>query len=178
MEKMVRIVSLSIRDAIREMWREDLERVLIVERASFAMPWTRAFFEDALGSPISGAFVLESEGRIAAYIVLYSVEDEAHILNIAVDPALRRRGCGRAMLSFVVGRYGVLGVKDYYLEVRESNEAAIGLYRSLGFRLIGRRKRYYSESNEDALVMQLTVAGPWTEGSVAGPVREAVAAHG
>jgi [ribosomal protein S18]-alanine N-acetyltransferase len=149
-------------DTLGEMKRGHIDAILSIEKVSFLSPWTRVSFEEALTSSISKAFVAETEGRVVAYVVLYSFDDEAHILNIAVDPQFRQRGWGTRMLSFVIERCGALGVKDYFLEVRESNEPAIGLYRAFGFKAVGRRKRYYSESNEDALVMQLTVDAPWT----------------
>ncbi len=158
-------------DTPREMNRSDVDRVLLIETESFPQPWKRTFFEEALDSSITRAFVFEREGVVAAYIVLYAVADEAHVMNVAVDRRWRRQGLARVLMAFVIDRCNAAGVKDYFLEVRESNVPAISLYRSFGFKAVGRRKRYYSESNEDALVMQLAV-GSAGAGPAVGKVEE------
>ena len=112
--------------------------------------------EETLTSPISVSFVLEEGGRLLGYIMLYSVADEGHILNLAIDPARRREGHGSRLISHATYHSRKRGVSHFFLEVRESNHSAQGLYRKLGFKAIGRRKKYYTETKEDALVMQLS----------------------
>jgi [ribosomal protein S18]-alanine N-acetyltransferase len=141
---------------IREMAKEDIGDILEIEKQSFVTPWTRGMVQDTLTSPISTSFVMEQEGRVLGYIMLYSVADEAHILNLAIDPARRRKGHGSRLLEYAVEYCLRRGVSDFFLEVRDSNHSAQDLYRKHGFRVIGRRKRYYAETNEDALVMQLS----------------------
>ncbi len=142
---------------IRAMTEEDIAGILEIEKRSFVTPWTTGMFRETLASPISTSFVMEEDGCLLGYIMLYSVADEAHILNLAIDPARRRKGYGSCLIDYAIDYCGRKGVSDFFLEVRESNLGAQNLYRKLGFRVIGRRKRYYAETNEDALVMQLSL---------------------
>lgn len=139
------------------MVEEDIGHILEIEKQSFVTPWTKGMVEETLASPISTSFVTEETGRLLGYIMLYSVADEAHILNLAVHPASRRKGHGLRLISAAIGHSKKRGVSDFFLEVRESNHSAQDLYRKLGFKIIGRRKRYYTETKEDALVMQLSL---------------------
>jgi [ribosomal protein S18]-alanine N-acetyltransferase len=142
---------------IREMTEEDIGSILEIEKKSFVAPWTKGMFKEALLSPISTSFVMEEEGRLLGYIMLYSVADEAHILNLATHPDRRRQGYISMLIRYTLDYCAKNGVSDFFLEVRESNHGAQNLYRKLGFEVIGRRKRYYTETNEDALVMQLSL---------------------
>jgi len=99
------------------------------------------------------------DDRLAGFIASRLVADELHVNNIAVRPAYRRSGLGGALL-YAVMREGLrLGAQSAVLEVRASNHAAQSLYERYGFRLAGRRKGYYSEPPEDALVMRATLTG-------------------
>ena len=141
---------------VREMTREDLHDVLAIEKKSFKSPWTKKLFEETLFSPISANFVITAGDRLVGYLCLYTVVDEAHILNIAVSPAHRQQGYATALLEEVIENLGEKGISHYYLEVREGNYEAQGLYRKFGFVAIGKRKKYYTDTNEDALVMHLS----------------------
>jgi len=140
---------------VREMKREDLRDILAIEKESFKSPWTKRLFEETLLSPISANFVIIAEGGLVGYLCLYTVEDEAHILNIAVSPEHRQQGYATALLEKVIENLGEKGISHYYLEVREGNYEAQGLYHKFGFVAIGKRKKYYTDTNEDALVMHL-----------------------
>jgi [ribosomal protein S18]-alanine N-acetyltransferase len=142
---------------IRGMGAQDISAILEIEKQSFVTPWTRGMVEETLASPISTNFVMEEDGSLVGYIMLYSVADEAHILNLAVHRARRRKGHGSRLISHAIDHSEKRGVSDFFLEVRESNHGAQGLYGKHGFRIIGRRKRYYTETKEDALVMQLSL---------------------
>jgi ribosomal-protein-alanine N-acetyltransferase len=85
------------------------------------------------------------------------VEGEAHILNIAVHPRYRRKGYGARLIAHTLNYFSGRNVQEFFLEVRESNLEAIDLYARYNFQKIGRRKKYYTETNEDALVMYLTI---------------------
>jgi ribosomal-protein-alanine N-acetyltransferase len=135
----------------------DIANILEIERQSFVTPWTKGMVEETLASPISVNYILEEGGRLLGYIMLYWVADEAHILNLAIHPARRREGLGSRLISHAIDHSTKSGVSDFFLEVRESNHSAQGLYGKLGFKAIGRRKRYYTETKEDALVMQLSL---------------------
>jgi [ribosomal protein S18]-alanine N-acetyltransferase len=145
-------------ETIRDMTEEDIKEVLEIEQISFPAPWSRQIFEETLSSPISRALVLEKRGNLIGYMLLYSVRDEAHILNLAIDPGKRMRGHAAQLMRHAILELGRMGVTDFYLEVREGNRGAMTLYEGCGFRVVGKRKRYYRETNEDALVMHLSLS--------------------
>lgn len=136
------------------MKEEDLDQVLEIERNSFPHPWLRQHFIDELNSAY--AFPLaafDAAGRLAGFICPMQLLDEGHILDVAVDPALRGAGVGRLLVQQVLEDCRSGGAAFVSLEVRTSNFSAIGLYRKMGFTEVGRRKRYY-ENGEDALMME------------------------
>ena len=149
--------ALAMNEIIGEMSLDDLDDVMEIERLSFVSPWTKRLFEEALISPISPSLVMKKDTETIGYIVLYSVVDEAHILNIAIHPSFRVKGCASSLIQYVLDYFEKKGVHKFFLEVREGNLAAIGLYQRFGFEKIGKRKKYYAETNEDALVMCLSV---------------------
>jgi ribosomal-protein-alanine acetyltransferase len=140
---------------IRQMRKEDLKDVLAVERKSFVSPWTRGLFEEALLSPIALNYIVRAGDRLAGYLCLYTVLDEAHILNIAVSPGERKKGYASALMGRVIDELKEEGVTQFHLEVRESNRDAILLYGKFGFVAIDKRKKYYTDTNEDAILMYL-----------------------
>jgi len=144
---------------IREMLRNDVAQILSIEIRSFVAPWTRGLFEETLSSPIYLNLVMETEGAVVGYIILYTVADEGHVMSVAVHPDHRQKGHGARLLSHALRYCAQNSVSVCFLEVRESNEAAQALYRRFGFNVIGKRKRYYPETNEDALVMRLLLNG-------------------
>ncbi|MFQ5428249.1 MAG: ribosomal protein S18-alanine N-acetyltransferase [Thermodesulfobacteriota bacterium] len=136
----------------------DLDEVMAIERASFAMPWTRDQFEREIENPISHPYSLHVEGddkkiRLGAYVIFWIVYGEAHILDLAVSPGLRRRGVATWLFKKVIDIFQDAYVAGAFLEVRKSNAAAIRLYRNFGFKESYERKKYYGD--EDALVMTL-----------------------
>lgn len=94
---------------------------------------------------------------VAGYVVARAVADEGEILNLAVAPAGRRHGVGRALVRAVLHALGTRGVRDVFLEVRESNAAARALYAAHGFREVGRRPRYYRRPAEDAIILRAAI---------------------
>ena len=139
--------------SVRPLCERDLETVLAIESASFSRPWTRRHFLDEIASPFGIPLVAQvPDGAIAGYLCLKLVLDEAEILDVAVDLALRGRGVGRVLLECALSLCRERQVALLGLEVRVSNQAAIALYRRLGFRESGVRKRYY-EDGEDAMLM-------------------------
>lgn len=140
---------------VRVMVEADLDQVLLIERESFIEPWSQKLFAEALAYPLSRNYVLEGSKKILGYANFYVVQHEAHMLNIAIHPSCRRQGLATALLERTIGELSGQGVEEFYLEVREGNDSAIRLYRRFGFQFIGRRKKYYTETNEDALVMLL-----------------------
>ena len=144
-------------DIIREMREDDLTDILEIEKRSFISPWTKGMFEETIESPISTNSVIEINSEILGYIMLYSVEDEAHIMNIAVHPDHRGRGYASKLNTHTFLHVIRKNISEFFLEVRESNVNARHLYTKFGFKVIGKRKKYYTETNEDALVMKLSV---------------------
>ncbi len=141
--------------ALDRMQPGDLDQVVAIERLSFTMPWSRAaFLYEMEQNQVARCYVMRDGGRVLGYICLWEVADEMHITNIAVHPEERRRGIGRAMLGQVLAEARQRALRLVVLEVRPSNVEARALYESFGFRVVGRRRGYYYDTGEDALVMQ------------------------
>jgi ribosomal-protein-alanine N-acetyltransferase len=140
---------------IREMTAGDIPPVMEIERASFVTPWTEGMFRSQLRFRDRGInLVLVSDGGIAGYAAAWIACDELHLLSIAVAPALRRSGLGSAMLRGIMERGRERGAARVILEVREGNAAARAFYRAHGFVDAGMRRRYYSDTAEDAIIME------------------------
>jgi [ribosomal protein S18]-alanine N-acetyltransferase len=135
---------------------EDLGTVGEIERSCFADPWSEESFRRLLGvGPAIFLVALYPPDRaIAGYIIAFSVDEDAELLNVAVDPRFRGRGLAGQMLDAVLIELGARGARAAFLEVRESNQPARSLYKSRGFSEIGRRKNYYRRPLEDALVLR------------------------
>ncbi len=142
---------------IRPMTTTHLRAVIRIERASFSAPWTLTTFRGLLSRRDSHLSVAEQgpehDPEVIGYAIFWRVEDQAELGDLAVDPAQRRRGIGRALLEHVIEHAGRLGVRELFLEVRESNRPAQSLYAEYGFETVGRRAGYYSSPSEDALVL-------------------------
>jgi len=139
----------------RPMRKDDLPRVMEIERAAFAHPWSDEMIRRELDHEFSTVLlaIRGREGPIVGFAVVWLVHDELHVLNVAVASEWRRGGVARRILDRVEGVAREQGARVSMLEVRRSNQPAISLYRSLGYREVGVRPRYYAEDGEDALVM-------------------------
>jgi len=141
--------------SVEPMRPEDLDEVLAIERASFSMPWSRgAFLYEIQQNRVARCRVMREAGRIIGYLCVWEIADEVHITNVAVHPHRRRQGIARALLGGVLSEARARDLRLIVLEVRPSNHEAIGLYESFGFRVTGRRRGYYYDTGEDALVME------------------------
>jgi ribosomal-protein-alanine N-acetyltransferase len=139
---------------VDDMTLEDVGAVQAVERASFANPWPADAFKRELTSNKNARYVVAREGRdVVGYAGLWLMVDEAHITTFAVVPEHRRRRIGERLLQRLFEIAEVMGAEWLTLEVRVSNLAAQRLYEKYGFRRAGVRRRYYSDNNEDALIM-------------------------
>lgn len=138
------------------MLRSDLDTVCRIARESFATPWTRAVFESELDRDWSHVRVLRSgKGeRICGFINFWIIGDEVHLHNLAVLPTMRRRGYGRTLILDMFEMAKNHSATKVLLEVRRSNKTAINLYKSVGFKSIATRPRYYSDNQEDATIMR------------------------
>jgi ribosomal-protein-alanine N-acetyltransferase len=134
----------------------DLDEVVAIERVSFTLPWSRgAFLYEMEQNRVARCFVMREDGRVVGYVCLWEIGNEVHITNIAVHPDCRQRGIGRMLLSTIVDDARLRRLHIVGLEVRPSNREALPLYESFGFKVVGRRKGYYYDTGEDALVMEL-----------------------
>lgn len=139
-------------------WAEaPLSDLVQLETQSSPSPWSRRQFEEELAAPRSrGLAYLSADGRARAFGVYWWIPPEAQLANLAVEPALRGRGLGRALLERLMARAVAEGGRLATLEVRLSNTPALALYRRLGFRETGRRPRFY-EGTETAVLMEKTL---------------------
>ena len=138
---------------IRQMAHEDIAQVADIERRSYEFPWSHGVFRDCLLAGYT-CIVLEREESAVGYSILSVAAGEAHILNLCVDPKLRQLGYGEQLFDELLNRARDMEVQEIFLEVRPTNETAIGLYRKKGFRLVASRPAYYQarEGREDAAV--------------------------
>jgi ribosomal-protein-alanine N-acetyltransferase len=138
----------------------DLDEVVTIERASFGMPWSRgAFLYEIEQNRVARCWVLRNDDRVAAYLCLWEIGDELHVTNIAVHPGLRRRGLARRLLGAILEDGRTRRLRAVTLEVRPTNDEARALYESFGFRVVGRRRGYYYDTGEDALIMESDLQG-------------------
>lgn len=148
---------------IDRMTKDDLDQVLAIEQASFTMPWSRnLFLSEFRNAPVSLMLVARSSTEprvIVGYIVCWIVADELHILDLATEPARRRKGVAHHLVLAALNCGYDRNVRRAFLEVRASNEAALSLYERLGFLRSMVRKGYYDLPVEDAVVMSLEFEG-------------------
>lgn len=159
---------------IAPMVQEDLDQVLAIERASFTMPWSRTLFlSEFRNKPVSLLLAAHAEREprgLAGYIVCWVVEDEVHILDLATRPDVRRHGIARRLVLAALESAYERGAHKAFLEVRESNRAALRLYEELGFRPTHVRENYYDLPVENAVVMALETGVPIGNQGSRGPV--------
>lgn len=140
--------------SIRKMIKEDIEQVYQIELLSFSAPWSKESLLYELEQNLFAKYiVVESEGQIIGYCGLWVIMEDAQITNIAVHPDYRGLNIGEALLKFAVQLSKEMKAKRITLEVRVSNHVAQSLYKKVGFVTGGIRKRYYTDNQEDALIM-------------------------
>ncbi|MBI5103875.1 MAG: ribosomal protein S18-alanine N-acetyltransferase [Solirubrobacterales bacterium] len=142
---------------IRRLTYADLPQVIAIERRAFPTPWSLAMFVLELSKP-SGVCLAAARGsRIVGYCICSRYDTVWHVMNVAIDPVVRRQGIASALLADLFTRVSEEDAR-FTLEVRESNAGAIALYEAHGFRAAGIRRRYYQDNGEDALIMWRTPA--------------------
>ncbi len=141
---------------IRTMTLADIPRVMEIERLSFALPWSENAYRKEITENEQAHFFVAVEAdteRVIGFAGYWYIVDECHISTLAVQPQQRRQGVGAALLEWTLNHACTLGAVMATLEVRASNTAAQALYRKYGFEVVGRRKRYYRDNGEDAVLM-------------------------
>jgi ribosomal-protein-alanine N-acetyltransferase len=131
----------------------DLDQVVAIEKESMPSPWSKELFEEELHREAAHYFVIEEEGQVAGYMGYWEAPQEAHIINLAIGSKFRKRGLGQRMVETCLDFASKRGARLATLEARESNESARRLYEKCGFRFVAIRKKYYSDNQEDAIVM-------------------------
>ncbi len=141
---------------IRRLVFADLPNVIAIERRAFPTPWSLAMFVLELSKPEGICLAAQSDGLLVGYMICSRFDQVWHIMNVAVDPELRRRRLATALVEEILERVGPEA--QITLEVRPSNSEAIALYERFGFLAAGTRSRYYQDNGEDALIMWRTLA--------------------
>jgi ribosomal-protein-alanine acetyltransferase len=143
---------------VRRVSSTDLRAISEIERLSFSDPWSASSFDGLLAEPavFFAVAIDDVPADIAGYVVAWFAADEGEIANLAVAQPTRRRGVGAALLDAALEEAWRRGAAAVYLEVRESNSAARGLYSSRGFEEVARRRDYYRKPTEDAVILRRT----------------------
>ncbi|WP_029895172.1 ribosomal protein S18-alanine N-acetyltransferase [Desulfohalovibrio reitneri] len=143
---------------IERMREEDAPRLAELERGCFSHPWTEEQLALGLREGVLHVYgLLDRLENLVGYASFYAVAGEGELINIAVREEHRGGGLGRHLLGGMLQTAKEMGIQSMLLEVRESNAPAVGLYSSFGFSRVGRRKGYYPDTGEDALLMRLTI---------------------
>ena len=141
---------------IRKMALEDVDQVLAIDEASFSLPWpARSFHFELTNNPASRSWVAEIEGQVVGMVVGWMIVDEIHIATIATHNDFRRQGIAEKLLIHTLQSAKEEGALTSFLEVRESNRFARQMYNKFGYVEVGRRRHYYKDNNEDAILMSL-----------------------
>jgi ribosomal-protein-alanine N-acetyltransferase len=140
---------------IRRLTYADLPQVIAIERRAFPTPWSLAMFVLELSKPSGICLAATRQGALVGYLVCSRYDTVWHIMNVAVDDRFLRQGIATALIERLLELADGPG-EQYTLEVRTSNDAAIRLYEKFGFRSAGRRRGYYHDNREDALIMWRT----------------------
>jgi ribosomal-protein-alanine N-acetyltransferase len=136
-----------------------LDGILEIEILSFPSPWSSGAFKQEIDNPASHLWVLIADGSVAGYICFWMVDMEIQLINIAVHPRCRGAGYGNHLVTKMIEAGFSAGIHEIWLEARVSNTVAQQLYRGLGFEAVGRRRGYYTDTKEDALIMTLLLPG-------------------
>lgn len=144
---------------IQPLARSHVSEILEIEKDHFATPWTRWMFEQEIvenpgpEGPGTYAKVATVDGRVAGYAIAWFIQDGIHLMNIAVGRDFQRRGIGARLLHDLIGNGSAVHKHVIVLEVRASNAGAQAFYRRFGFDVVGVRRRYYVDNQEDAILM-------------------------
>ena len=139
---------------ITNMHQSHVAQVAELEKLCFSDPWSENSVASELNNPLSFWLVALDGERVAGYIGSQTVMDESDMMNVAVHPDYRKQGIATALILGLVEELRKRGSRSLTLEVRASNETAISVYSKLEFQEVGRRKNYYRNPREDALILR------------------------
>lgn len=138
---------------LRKLTIDDLKDILEIEEKCFSVPWSKEAFESEINHKFTYYCCIEINKKVIGYAGLWKIIDEGHITNIAVLPMYRKKGYGNNLIKNLINYCNKNSIVSMTLEVRESNEAAINLYRKNGFEIAGIRPNYYTKPVENAAIM-------------------------
>lgn len=144
-----------------ELSEQHIPAILVIEQEANSSPWSEKSFRNELDNPHKVFVVVLVSGQVVGYGGIWLIVDEAHVTNVAVASEHRRLGIGQRIMVQLLDKSKDAGMTCSTLEVRASNAAAIQLYEQLGYRETARRKRYYPDNQEDAVVMWLYNLATW-----------------
>ena len=144
-----------ISEEIVKMAECHIKDIAEIERLCFSTPWSEAGLTEELSNGNARFFVALTEGNIAGYIGAHNILGEVYITNVAVNPNYRRQGIAASLIEKITQMSKVENAEFITLEVRESNASAQALYENQGFQVVGRRKAFYENPREDAILMTL-----------------------
>ena len=139
---------------IKNMAAEHVVQVAELEKICFSMPWSKNSIASELNNIYALWLVAEDNGAVVGYIGSQFSHPEADVMNVAVTPDHRREGIAEVLVDSLIMELKRIGCSSLTLEVRASNDPAIGLYQKIGFHEVGRRKNYYRNPKEDALILR------------------------
>lgn len=138
---------------IESMTVDDIAQVAEIERQIFSIPWSEKAFRDSMESDNTIYIVAKENDNVAGYAGMYLSFEEGNITILQLNPLSRRKGIGEKVVRDILNRAYEKGVRDVFLEVRETNSVAIALYEKIGFKEEGIRKNFYDKPRENALIM-------------------------
>ena len=149
---MIRLIEITT-----ENYQDYLDQILQIENVSFTSPWSINAFKAEIKNPSCHLWGLTTGKVLLGYICFWMFDSEIQVINVAVHPKNRRQSLGYYILTKTIEASLSKGIRHIWLEVRPSNLPARKLYEKLGFKKVGRRPRYYTDTNEDAIVMSLAL---------------------
>jgi ribosomal-protein-alanine N-acetyltransferase len=138
-----------------EIGKEYIDDILILEPQIYNYGWSSNLIKSEFEKPISRRYGVLLNDTLIGYSFNYIIEDEFHLLNIGIDPSYHGKGLGGKLLDHVISSSKQIGCKIMLLEVRKGNDKARSLYHSRGFQVNGVRTKYYSDNQEDAILMSI-----------------------
>lgn len=153
MKLTTRLINISFRGFTSK----ELDRVLAIEHLAYDTPWSKTQFINSLNNPQAFASLLVVDGQVLGYFVALRALDSADLLNICIHPDHQQQGLGVQLFDHLVQQLQTLNLDTIFIEVRVSNKSALSFYQTLGFEVIAKRKKYYSNL-EDAKILRLQMA--------------------